>query len=665
MNQKVQCGDCTNGERLSAFRRCLLAAARRAWLAVGVWAGLFLLVGSALAQPEAVPNIPSVRPPARPAGERPPPRAPDAMYGKTRLPTLGAVSKPEVNTLEKYRPLVQEVVDPDNTFDLIVGRPRLLILKETPKRIQMGDETIANWTLITDRELSLIGLKVGTTVLNIWFTDPKDANKQIILSYLVRVIPDPGVRDRLEQIYKALEQEINHAFPDSWVCLALVGDKLVISGQAKDIAEATQILRIVSANAPTTDVAQQLPVDNIGSTVTNEELDGLVAPGLRDFFVAGGQNVINLLRIPGEQQVNLKVTVAEVNRSAARSIGMNFSITNSNGVTVFSHNTGGLLSSIGGQGGGGLGGGGAGGNGLGGIGNIANQALGGIGSLGSGLGFGGLGGGGLGGGGFGGGGGGGVGAANILANLDNGQVSLAINALRSVGYARTLAEPNLTTMNGQPAQFQAGGQFPIPVVTGFTAAGLQGVSFVPFGVQLSFTPYITDRDRIRINLAANVSTRDVGLGSNIGGSGVPGLNTRNFQTTVELREGQTLAIAGLIQNNLGATSDRIPLLGDIPIFGNLWKFDRITSGEQELVVLITPELVHPMEPKEVPPLPGSDLFEPGDLEFYVLGRLESRRTYDYRSTVMSDIHRMIRYRKCENLYIIGPHGHSEAAVPPK
>jgi pilus assembly protein CpaC len=502
-------------------------------------------------------------------------------------------------------------------------------------------------------------------VLNIWFTDPKDANKQIILSYLVRVIPDPGVRDRLEQIYKALEQEINHAFPDSWVCLALVGDKLVISGQAKDIAEATQILRIVSANAPTTDVAQQLPVDNIGSTVTNEELDGLVAPGLRDFFVAGGQNVINLLRIPGEQQVNLKVTVAEVNRSAARSIGMNFSITNSNGVTVFSHNTGGLLSSIGGQGGGGLGGGGAGGNGLGGIGNIANQALGGIGSLGSGLGFGGLGGGGLGGGGFGGGGGGGVGAANILANLDNGQVSLAINALRSVGYARTLAEPNLTTMNGQPAQFQAGGQFPIPVVTGFTAAGLQGVSFVPFGVQLSFTPYITDRDRIRINLAANVSTRDVGLGSNIGGSGVPGLNTRNFQTTVELREGQTLAIAGLIQNNLGATSDRIPLLGDIPIFGNLWKFDRITSGEQELVVLITPELVHPMEPKEVPPLPGSDLFEPGDLEFYVLGRLESRRTYDYRSTVMSDIHRMIRYRKCENLYIIGPHGHSEAAVPPK
>jgi pilus assembly protein CpaC len=191
------------------------------------------------------------------------------------------------------------------------------------------------------------------------------------------------------------------------------------------------------------------------------------------------------------------------------------------------------------------------------------------------------------------------------------------------------------------------------------------VAFVPFGVQLAFTPYITDRDRIRLDIAAAVSTRDNSGGTAIGGSNVPGLNTRNFSTTVELREGQTLAVAGLIQNNLGATSDRVPGLGDLPIIGNLWKFDRITTGEQELVVLITPELVHPMEPKEIPPLPGSDLFEPGDLEFYLLGRLESRRSYDYRSTVMSDIHRMARYRHCENLYIIGPHGHAEPPPPPK
>ncbi|MCS6977852.1 MAG: pilus assembly protein N-terminal domain-containing protein [Gemmatales bacterium] len=596
-------------------------------------------------QPPAQPAQPAAQPQAQP---QQPARPADALSGKTRLPVLGIAPKPDVQTLEKYKPFVQEVVDPDNTLDLIQGRPRLIILKQVPVRVQIANPDTADWELITDRELSVLGKEQGTTVLNLWFTDPQDPNRQIILSYLVRVLPDPGVRERLEQIYKALEAEINQAFPDSWVCLALVGDKLVVSGQAKDVAEAAQILRIVSANAPTEEQAQQLPLESAYRTRVNEELGGLLTPGLADYLVAGSQNVINLLRIPGEQQVNLKVTVAEVNRAAARSIGMNFSLTNNDGLTYFSHGTGGLLAGVGG-GGGGIGGGGGG--------------LGfGLGGLGSGLGFGLLGGqggqGGLGGGGL------GLGAANIVGNLDNGQVRLAINALRSLGYARTLAEPNLTTLNGQPAQFLAGGQFPIPIVTGFTAAGLQGVAFVPFGVQLSFTPYITDRDRIRITVSANVSTRDVGAGSIIAGAAVPGLTTRTFMTTVELREGQTLAIAGLIQNNLGANADRIPLLGDLPIFGNLWKFDRLTAGEQELVVLITPELVHPLEPKEVPPLPGSDLFEPGDLEFYVLGRLESRRSYDYRSPVMNDLHRMWRYRQCENLYILGPHGHSESAGMP-
>src|SRR5205085_10926860 len=132
----------------------------------------------------------------------------------------------------------------------------------------------------------------------------------------------------------------------------------------------------------------------------------------------------------------------------------------------------------------------------------------------------------------------------------------------------SLAEPNLVTMNGQTANFQAGGQFPVPVVTGFTTAGLQGVNFIPFGVQLSFTPYITDRDRIRLVMSAEVSSRDLSAGNiTIGGAAVPNLSTRNFQTTVELREGQTLAVAGLIQNNLGAESHRVPFFGYIPFLG--------------------------------------------------------------------------------------------------
>jgi pilus assembly protein CpaC len=249
--------------------------------------------------------------------------------------------------------------------------------------------------------------------------------------------------------------------------------------------------------------------------------------------------------------------------------------------------------------------------------------------------------------------------ANVLSMLDNGPVNLAINALRNLTLARTLAEPNLTTLNGQTASFQAGGQFPVPVVTGFTAAGLQGVTFVPFGVQLQFTPYIVDRDRVRLRIAAEVSTRNPDTGTSIGGSNVAGLDTRNFRTTVELREGQTLAVAGLIQNNFGANSDRVPFWGDLPLIGNTGGFNRTSAGEQELVILITPELVHPLDPHHGPPLPGSDVIEPSDVEFYLHGRLESRRARDYRSAARTDYRRIIAGdKRCDDRFLIGPLGHS-------
>jgi pilus assembly protein CpaC len=214
-------------------------------------------------------------------------------------------------------------------------------------------------------------------------------------------------------------------------------------------------------------------------------------------------------------------------------------------------------------------------------------------------------------------------------------------------------------MNGRPAFFFAGGEFPVPVVSGATLNGLQGVSFVPFGVSLQFVPYISCKDKIQLELSAFVSVRDVATGTNFSGSFVPGLTTRNIQTTVVMREGETLAIAGLIQNNLGGDTTRVPFFGDLPFPGQLFRVDHTSASEQELVLLVTPELVHPMEPKEIPPLPGSDYFEPSDLEFYLHGRLESWRPYNYRSPVMDDIHRMCAYRKCELLYFVGPHGHGD------
>jgi pilus assembly protein CpaC len=594
----------------------------------------------ALAAQEPVPPVPQ---PPGPASAVPPsgpqqPTLPEVFgQDQVRLPLLaeppgllGATPKPSAAAREKFEQYVDKVVDPENTLDLIVGRPRVFVLKQIPFRFQLEETQIARFLPLFENEnkqFSITGLRVGTTILNLWFGNPADPDSQTVLSFLVRVLPDPEARRRLERIYDALAAEINRLFPNSVVKLALAGDKVVISGQAKDIVEATQILRIVRANTlgqqtgaipalnPAVPVSGVDPITGsaMPSGSTNVPgIGGAGTPTLENYLTAGGPNVINLLRIPGEQQVMLRVTVAEINRSAARAIGVDFTVLNQKGQVVFNNGTG----------------------------RITNVTGGGT-TGGAGTTF--------------------QGNNNLLALMDNGQVFAAISALRTLSFARTLAEPNLVTTNGQTASFQAGGRFPVPTITGATFTGLQGVAFVPFGVQLSFIPYITDKDRIRLIINSEVSVRDLQATTTIGSTAVPGINTRNFSTTVELREGQTLAVAGLIQNSFGGESDRVPFFGDLPLIGRFAAFDRSSYSEQELVVLVTPELVRPYDnPHQVPDLPGSDLFEPGDLEFYLLGRLESRRAIDYRSTVRTDIHRMIRYRHCEDIFIQGPHGHSDA-----
>src|SRR5262249_526588 len=153
----------------------------------------------------------------------------------------------------------------------------------------------------------------------------EDVNKQTVLSWVVHVLPDPEAKERLERVYKALEKEINCAFPDSLVCLFLVGDKLVVSGEAKDAIGATKILQIIRANAPGAGgqpPAAAIPTNQLSLNLANLNLADNRAPNtLEEYIVQGESNIINMLRIPGEQQVMLKVTVAEVSRSAARSIG--------------------------------------------------------------------------------------------------------------------------------------------------------------------------------------------------------------------------------------------------------------------------------------------------------------------------------------------------------
>jgi pilus assembly protein CpaC len=175
-----------------------------------------------------------------------------------------------------------------------------------------------------------------------------------------------------------------------------------------------------------------------------------------------------------------------------------------------------------------------------------------------------------------------------------------LRALQQSGGFQSLAEPNLIAYNGQEASFLAGGEFPVPVVSG--GAGTVSVVFKEFGIRLTFTPTIAG-DVIRLKVAPEVSSLDFASGITLEGFRIPGLTTRKAQTVVELRDGQSFAIAGLLDNESQHDEQAIPLMSKLPIIGKLFKSKAERADQTELMVLITPRLVRALDPDEVPPLP--------------------------------------------------------------
>jgi pilus assembly protein CpaC len=175
-----------------------------------------------------------------------------------------------------------------------------------------------------------------------------------------------------------------------------------------------------------------------------------------------------------------------------------------------------------------------------------------------------------------------------------------VKALQQRGNFQSLAEPNLIAYNGQEASFLAGGEFPIPIVSGNT--GNVSIAYREFGVRLKFRPTIAG-DVIRLHVRPEVSTLDFNNGITLSGFRIPALSSRYAETDVELRDGQTFAIAGLLNNIAQNDSAAIPFLSQIPIIGKLFQSKADRRTQNELMVLITPRLVRPLNPDEVPPLP--------------------------------------------------------------
>ena len=206
-----------------------------------------------------------------------------------------------------------------------------------------------------------------------------------------------------------------------------------------------------------------------------------------------------------------------------------------------------------------------------------------------------------------------------------------VDALKEDGLVKILAEPTLVALSGQTASFLAGGEFPILVPQEDEVT----IEYKPFGVSLSFTPTVLSENKISIKVEPIVSEIDYSIGTQVLGYSMPGFRTRTASTTVELADGQSFAIAGLLDERIRDKMSKIPLLGDIPVLGALFRSREFQKNETELVIIIRPHLVKPLDLAKQT-LPTDFYIEPDDMELYILGLMEGREK-NQPSTVRGEL----------------------------
>ena len=197
------------------------------------------------------------------------------------------------------------------------------------------------------------------------------------------------------------------------------------------------------------------------------------------------------------------------------------------------------------------------------------------------------------------------------------QIGVLLEALESKGIIRTLAEPNLTALSGQEAKFLAGGEYPVPVNQD---NGEVTVEFKPFGIQLNFTPRVVDGDIINLSLNASVSSIDPTNGFSVNGFNIDAFRRRETETTVEMRDGESFAIAGLLEDDFRDVNGQVPWLGDIPILGALFRSAEYQRSQTELVIIVTPHLVSPTRGDALA-LPTDRIRPPTENELFFFGKI--------------------------------------------
>ncbi len=551
---------------------------------------------------------------------------------------------------EEPPPVTVETFSPQK-LELTVGKSMILKSQMPIKRVSVGSPEIADVVVVSPQQVSVIGKAPGVTNLAFWKQDdtvstvfdlgvspdisrlkemleqllPEEKNINVSASHdsitlsgtvssqaslsqclavaepffpkkvvnLLEVQAPVDVSRFKEALQQVLPEEKN-------VLVSATADGVTLSGTVSSKNNLSQVLALAESHFPKK-VANALKVEISPSRF--KEILYQVLPSERDIQVtqtpegialsgtvsstanlsqalAMGETyfpkkVVNLLQVGGIHQVMLEVRVAEISRSLLRRLGINFNYISGSGN------------------------------------NLGLSLLGGLTSLPE----------------------GGFPSAGIdVSSMVNGILrfmasgtswTFFIDALKEEGLLNILAEPTLITLSGKTANFLAGGEFPIPVPQGTGAGTTITIEYKPFGVGLNFTPTVLSEKRINMQVAPEVSQLDFSKGVSVGGYLVPSLTTRRVSTVVELADGQSFAIAGLLSHDIREVVSKFPVLGEIPVLGALFRSSNFQKNETELIVIATPHLVKPLD-RTKQPLPTDQYIEPDDLEFYLLGRLEGK-----------------------------------------
>lgn len=412
------------------------------------------------------------------------------------------------------------------TRSVVLGLNKAAVveLPVSARDVLVSDPAIVDAVVRTPQRIYLIGLKVGQT--NAFFFNK--TGKQIV-----------NLEIRVERDLEGLRTSLHQYFPDARIDVQAMNDHIVLSGSVANAAEA--------------DKAKDLAARYVGSP----------------------DQVLNMLTIEGKEQVMLKVTVAEMQRSVIKQLGVDLTTAGSLGNLALNLATSNPFSIQGGA----------------------------------------------------------LGGATAGGTLTTGNTTLgaSLKALEEDGLVRTLAEPTLTAISGEGAKFLAGGEFPVP--TAKDKDGNITVTYKPFGVGLAFTPVVLSEGRISLKISTEVSELTTQGQVVQNGLTIPALKVRRAETTLEMPSGGSLVMAGLLSDSTKQNIDGVPGAKDLPVLGQLFRSRDYQKNETELVIIVTPYVVDPVSRKELA-LPTDGYAPASDMDTILMGRLNA--TYGNKNAAPTD-----------------------------